>query len=94
MKDLTTTLETELAQAINKFRDAIEAAQAELHADIANAHQKYEVDAEHRIGEANEAMAKQIREFLGAAAPEPEVQAPIVDIPSEINPYAGVHPNG
>jgi len=78
MKDLTTTLETELAQAVNKFRDAIEAAQGELQSDVADAHQRYEVAAGHRIGEANEAMARQIREFLGAAAPEPEVQESIL----------------
>jgi len=71
MKDLTTNLETEIAQAVNKLRDTLESTVQTFLTDIAVAHQTYEVAAGLRVEQANKAMLEQITTFLGSEAYKP-----------------------
>ena len=74
MRDLTEQLSTDIAKAINKFRDELEEAQrlialaqTELTAEIQSAHQAFEVHGGLRIESAHRDMAAQITAFLGQA---------------------------
>ena len=87
MKDLTTNLETKLAQAINTFRSNAEAADEMLRiaiikfgSDVADAHAEFELAAGLRVEGATAAMASQIRTFLGTGAePEPASATEVMD---------------
>ena len=90
MKDLTTNLETEIAQAVNKLRDTLESTVQIFLADIAVAHQTYEVAAGLRVEQAHKAMAEQITVFLGKepyTALPPVTELHISPIPAPI--YTG-----
>ena len=84
MKDLTTNLETRLAQTISRFRSKQEEADEILRAalskfaeDVTEAHAEFELAAGLRVEGATAAMASQIRMFLGTGTePEPVALSP------------------
>jgi hypothetical protein len=95
MRDLTEQLSTDIAKAINTFRDvaermqdefknAMEGAQEKFAQDIAAAHQVFEVASSLRVEQAHKDMAAQITTFLGQ--PKPQERLPdVAEGPDVVN---------